>query len=236
MGEMIGNIAHQWRQPLSTLGLVIQNIHSDYHEGGLDAGELEKYVDTAKRAIQRMSCTIDDFRDFFRPSRVKEPFSVVQSIQETIRLLAAMLKNNGIEIALAGDQELVAYGHPNEFSQVILNFVVNAKDALVERKVSKGRIDIELNTRDGSGAVTIRDNAGGIAEDQLEKIFDPYYTTKANGTGIGLHMNRTIIEQHMDGSISCGNLFEGGKRVGAEFTITIPLHRSDTASRSEVTI
>ncbi|HCI15136.1 MAG TPA: hypothetical protein DFK12_14650 [Gallionellaceae bacterium] len=235
MGEMIGNIAHQWRQPLSTLGLVIQNIHSDHQEGGLDAAELEKYVDTAKRAIQRMSCTIDDFRDFFRPSRVREPFSIYQSIQETMRLLAAMLKNNGIEVALTGDSALVAYGHPNEFSQVILNFVVNAKDALVERKVPKGRIDIELNTRDTSGAVKIRDNAGGIDEDQLEKIFDPYYTTKANGTGIGLHMNRTIIEQHMDGSISCGNVFENGKRLGAEFTITIPLQCNETDNRSEVT-
>ncbi|OGS80778.1 MAG: hypothetical protein A2061_03925 [Gallionellales bacterium GWA2_59_43] len=228
MGEMIGNIAHQWRQPLSTLGLVIQNIHSDFREGGLDDDELEKYVDTAKRAIQRMSCTIDDFRDFFRPSRVKEQFSVYQSIEETIRLLAAMVKNNGIEIALAGDRELVAYGHPNEFSQVILNFVVNAKDALVERKVPKGRIDIALKAQDGNGTVTIRDNAGGIAEDQLEKIFDPYYTTKPNGTGIGLHMNRTIIEQHMNGSITCCNLSGRGERLGAEFAITIPLQRDET--------
>lgn len=234
MGEMIGNIAHQWRQPLSTLGLVIQNIHSDYLEGGLDGDELEKYVDTAKRAIQRMSCTIDDFRDFFRPSRVKEAFSLHQSIEETIRLLAAMLKNNGIEIALVGDPELVAYGHPNEFSQVILNFVVNAKDALVERKVIKGRIDIALNAHDGNGTVTIRDNAGGIDEEQLEKIFDPYYTTKPNGTGIGLHMNRTIIEQHMNGSITCCNLFERGKRLGAEFAITIPLQRDETNNSDEV--
>jgi hypothetical protein len=235
MGEMIGNIAHQWRQPLSTLGLVIQNIHSDFREGALDEDELAKYVDTAKRVIQRMSCTIDDFRDFFRPSRVKEQFSIYQSIEETIRLLAAMLKNNGIEIALTGDPDLVVYGHPNEFSQVILNFVVNAKDALVERKTHKGRIDIALNVRDGNGAVTIRDNAGGIDEDQLEKIFDPYYTTKPNGTGIGLHMNRTIIEQHMNGSITCRNLFDREQRRGAEFSITIPLHHDETESRREVT-
>lgn len=234
MGEMIGNIAHQWRQPLSTLGLVIQNIHSDYREGGLDEEVLAKYVETAKRAVERMSCTIDDFRDFFRTSRVKERFSVYQSIQETIRLLAAMLKNNGVEISLTGDLGLVAYGHQNEFSQVVLNFVVNAKDALVERKTPKGRIDIVLSARDDNGVVTIRDNAGGISEDQLEKIFDPYFTTKANGTGIGLHMNRTIIEKHMNGSITCCNLFDAGTRVGAEFTITIPLHHDETANCSEV--
>lgn len=235
MGEMIGNIAHQWRQPLSTLGLVIQNIHSDYRENGLDEDALEKYVDTARRAIHRMSCTIDDFRDFFRPSRVREQFSIQHSIRETIGLLAAMLKNNGIEITLSGDPALGAYGHPNEFSQVILNFVVNAKDALVAGKVPKGRIDIALGERDGCAVVTVRDNAGGIPEDQLEKIFDPYFTTKANGTGIGLHMNRTIIEQHMNGSITCGNLFDGSRRTGAEFTITIPLqHQEQTDNRCEV--
>ena len=231
---MIGNIAHQWRQPLSTLGLVIQNIHSDYREGGLDEEGLAKYVDTAKRSIQRMSCTIDDFRDFFRPSRVKERFSVHQSIQETIQLLAAMLKNNGIEIVLNGDSELVAYGHSNEFSQVVLNFVVNAKDALVERKVPRGRIDIDVHARDGNVAVTIRDNAGGIEEDQMEKIFDPYFTTKPNGTGIGLHMNRTIVEQHMNGRISCSNLFEHGQRLGVEFAIAIPLSHEEIEVRCEV--
>lgn len=227
MGEMIGNIAHQWRQPLSTLGLVVQNIHLDYRERSLDDDALDKYIDTAKQAIQRMSSTIDDFRDFFRPSRVKECFSLHRSIRESIQLLEAMLKNNGIVIGLDGDPGLQAVGHPNEFSQVILNFVVNAKDALVERKVPKGRIDIELAVSGASGIVTIRDNAGGIAEDQLDKIFDPYFTTKASGTGIGLYMCKTIIEQHMDGIISCRNLFDGDKRLGVEFAIKIPLRLDD---------
>ncbi len=234
MGEMIGNIAHQWRQPLSTLGLVIQNIHSDYLEGGLEGDALEKYVEIAKRAIQRMSCTIDDFRDFFRPSRVKEHFSVYQSIQETVSLLDAMLKNNGISIDMEGDPGLVACGHPNEFSQVVLNFVVNAKDALVERKVSRGRIEIAISACDGKGVVTIRDNAGGIEEDQLEKIFDPYFTTKQHGTGIGLHMNRIIIERHMNGRIGCRNLFERGQRLGVEFSITIPLSHEEYEVSCEV--
>ena len=145
-----------------------------------------------------------------------------------------MLKNNGIEIVLNGDSELVAYGHSNEFSQVVLNFVVNAKDALVERKVPRGRIDIDVHARDGNVAVTIRDNAGGIEEDQMEKIFDPYFTTKPNGTGIGLHMNRTIVEQHMNGRISCSNLFEHGQRLGVEFAIAIPLSHEEIEVRCEV--
>ncbi|HEX5363458.1 MAG TPA: PAS domain S-box protein [Gallionella sp.] len=234
MGEMIGNIAHQWRQPLSTLGLVVQNIHSDYREGGLDEQALDTYVDTATRAIQRMSCTIDDFRDFFRPSRVSESFSVYQSIQEAIQLLDAMLKNNGISTGLIGDTTLRAFGHANEFSQVILNFMVNAKDALVEKKAAKGHIDIQLSASDERAVVTIGDNAGGIDEGLMERIFDPYFTTKASGTGIGLYMCKIIIEQHMNGGISCRNLFEGDKRSGVEFTITIPLPSNEKDSRCEV--
>ena len=218
MGEMIGNIAHQWRQPLSTLGLVVQNIRADYQEKTLNDSTLEKYAETAKQAIQRMSCTIDDFRDFFRPNRVKECFSIYRSIHATMQLLDAMMKNNGITISLTGDQRLKTIGHPNEFSQVILNFMTNAKDALVERKISQGCIAIELAARDGWGVVTIRDNAGGVKTDDLEKIFDPYFTTKPNGTGIGLHINKTIIEKHMGGGITCRNAPEG-----AEFVITIPL-------------
>lgn len=222
MGEMIGNIAHQWRQPLSTLGLVVQNIQADFQENVMSASVLEEYVETATRAIQRMSCTIDDFRDFFRPNRAREVFSIYQSIYGTMQLLDAMLKNNGIAVRLSGDQGLKALGHPNEFSQVVLNFLVNAKDALVDRKVPQGRIDIDLVGYDGWSVVTIRDNAGGIREDELERIFDPYFTTKPNGTGIGLHMNKTIIETHMNGRIVCSNVPEG-----VEFSIIVPLAYDD---------
>lgn len=218
MGEMIGNIAHQWRQPLSTLGLAVQNIHADYREKILNDSALEKYVETAKQAIQRMSCTIDDFRNFFRPNRVRECFSIYQAIYEAIQLLDAMLKNNGIAVRLTGNQRLKALGHPNEFSQVILNFMVNAKDALIERAVPQGRIDIELSEHDGRGVAAIRDNAGGVNNEDMEKIFDPYFTTKLGGTGIGLYINKMIIEKHMNGSITFRNTSEG-----AEFTIIIPL-------------
>ena len=229
MGEMIGNIAHQWRQPLSTLGLVVQNIRADYQEASLDDSTLEKYVETAQQAIQRMSCTIDDFRDFFRPNRVKECFSIYQSVHGAIQLLDAMLKNHGIAIHLTGERMLMTVGHPNEFSQVILNFMVNAKDALVERKIPQGRIDIELTECDGSGVVNIQDNAGGINDDDLEKIFDPYFTTKQNGTGIGLYINKTIIEKHMNGNIFCRNV-----PGGMEFTITVPLADDAPSENGEV--
>jgi PAS domain S-box-containing protein len=224
MGEMIGNIAHQWRQPLSTLGLVVQNIYADFQESTLSESALKKYVETAKQAIQRMSSTIDDFRDFFRPNRVKEYFSIYQSIDGAIQLLDAMLKSNEITVQLTGSKALKTMGRPNEFSQVILNFMTNAKDSLVERGIAQGCISIELAERDGWGVVTIRDNAGGIQSENLEKIFDPYFTTKANGTGIGLYINKTIVEKHMNGRILCRNLPEG-----AEFTITVPLQSDDSA-------
>ena len=228
MGEMIGNIAHQWRQPLSTLGLVVQNIQDDYREGIMSEDALERYVATAQHAVRRMSCTIDDFRDFFRPNRAKERFSIYQSICGTLQLLEAMLKNNGIAICLSGDKKLKVLGHPNEYSQVILNFLANAKDALVDRKVPQGCIEIVLAERDGWGVVTIRDNAGGIPVSDLEKIFDPYFTTKPNGTGIGLHMNKTIIEKHMNGNIVCRNATEG-----AEFIISVPLAEAAQLEDSE---
>ncbi len=234
MGEMIGNIAHQWRQPLSTLGLVVQNINEDYQDGQLNSDELKKYVDTAMRAIQRMSCTIDDFRDFFRPSRNSARFSIHQSVNEAIQLLDAMLKNNGIAIVLKGDPELKVYGHANEFSQVVLNLMINAKDALVERKTPKGQIVIQLDVGDDSVMLRVRDNAGGIDGDLIEKIFDPYFTTKSSGTGIGLYMCKIIIEHHMGGSIACCNLHDAETRSGAEFCVTLPLRPEAADNHGEV--
>lgn len=218
MGEMIGNIAHQWRQPLSTLGLVIQNIYGDYQEKILSDSAMEKYVETAKMAVQRMSSTIDDFRDFFKPNRVKVCFLISQSIHGAIRFLDAMMKSNDIAIRLREEEELKTIGHPSELSQVILNCLSNAKEALVTKNTPQAYIAIELAKQNGYAVITIRDNAGGIPEGDLEKIFDPYFTTKPSGTGIGLYMSKTIVEKHMGGSISCRNVPEG-----AEFTITIPL-------------
>ncbi|HZW26767.1 MAG TPA: ATP-binding protein [Gallionella sp.] len=218
MGEMISNIAHQWRQPLSTLSLVVQNILFDYRENQLNREELEEYVDTAQQCVTSMSETIDDFRNFFRPDKIKVTFNLHDAVAESIRLLEATLKNHKIQVSMSEDSGLRAYGHVNEFSQVILNVLANAKDALVENKPDKRRIEIELKSTGHVGMVVIRDNAGGIPEDAQDKIFDPYFTTKVSGTGIGLYMSKTIIEKHMDGNIACRNTADG-----AEFTISIPL-------------
>lgn len=222
MGEMISNIAHQWRQPLSTLGLVVQNILLDFRESRLNREALEEYVDTAQQCVTSMSETIDDFRNFFRPDKVKVTFNLHDAVAESLRLLEATLKSNKIQVSISEDRKLQAYGHVNEFSQVILNVLANAKDALVEHKPEQRRLEIELKSTGHTGIVVIRDNAGGIPEDAIDKIFDPYFTTKAGGTGIGLYMSKTIIEKHMDGGIACRNT-----NGGAEFTISVPLGTGD---------
>ncbi len=217
MGEMIGNIAHQWRQPLNALMLLLVNIKESYQFGELDAKTMDDSVATGKRLIDRMSETIDDFRNYFRPSKEKSVFSINTSVINTLDILSAGLRYSRIEIYLDGPEEREAIGFPNEFSQVVLNIVSNAKDALLTRKTENAQIRIAIIARDGMVGVTVRDNAGGIPEDILPKIFDPYFTTKERGTGIGLYLSKTIIEDHMSGHLSVRNLADG-----AEVTVLCP--------------
>ncbi len=217
MGEMIGNIAHQWRQPLSTLGLVVQNLGYDFKEGRLGAADLDDYIAKALRAIEQMSTTIDDFRDFFKPGRQPETFRPIAAIRNCLDLVGASLRAANITLAISGAEDLQLFGYPGEFSQIVLNLISNAKDALLERNTVSGRIDITVAHDDTGAVIDVRDNAGGIDPENLEKIFDPYFTTKDKGTGIGLYMTRTIVEQHMHGTIRALNA-----GAGARFVITLP--------------
>ncbi len=226
MGEMIGNIAHQWRQPLNTLGLVVQNIAEDYRDGLLDQSSLDEYRDTAINTVHKMSCTIDDFRNFFQPNRHKERFDLQKPIREAYHLIEASMKNNSIAVTIDCPDDLTAWGFPNEFAQVMLNLMANAKDALVEHNTTATRkIDISARTEGKRALVCVRDNGGGIPEDIMDRVFDPYFTSKKNGTGIGLYMTRVILEQHMHGNIFCRNTEEG-----SEFTLTFPLQPDSEAT------
>jgi len=217
MGEMIGNIAHQWRQPLNTLGLVIQNIAMDYQEGILNQKSLSEYKETAINTVQKMSQTIDDFRNFFQPNRLEETFSLIQPIQEAFSLILASMKNNNISVTVDCPKELVAFGLPNEFAQVMLNLLANAKDALMEKNLPLKKIEISAHAEENHAIVCVRDNGGGIPAEIIERIFDPYFTSKDSGTGIGLYMTRVIVEQHMHGKITCRNT-----KGGAEFILSLP--------------
>jgi PAS domain S-box-containing protein len=219
MGEMISNIAHQWRQPLNTVGLVVQNIKEDYRENLLSKEALEEYVATALESVRHMSNTIDDFRDFFKPNKEKQRFLISDSVSEAIKLVGPSFANNNIEITQDKNCEIsatYAYGFPNEFAQVVLNILSNAKDAIVARNVA-GKVHIAMTKEKSSVTIAIRNNGVTISEELLGKVFDPYFTTKENGTGIGLYMSRMILEK-MDCGIEIHNIDDG-----VEALIHLPL-------------
>jgi len=219
MGEMIGNIAHQWRQPLNTLGLIIQELPMNYELGVFTKEHLDASVSRAKQVIYHMSQTIDDFRNFFRPDKEKIPFKINDAIARTIPLIDGSFREQQITIATDAPDEIFIHGYQNEYSQVILNILANARDAFVERPTDLPRVVLIRLYRENDRAVlTITDNAGGIPEEILGKIFDPYFTTKGpdKGTGVGLFMAKTIIEKNMNGILSARNSGDG-----AEFRIEV---------------
>jgi PAS domain S-box-containing protein len=222
MGEMINNIAHQWRQPLSALSLVLQNIRSAWKNEKMDDDYIEQAEKKGLLIVEHMSSTIDDFRNFFRPEKVKRIFRVKEIIHATLPIVEAVMRDNRIEITVTVESDETVYGFPNEYGQVILNLINNAKDILIERRVSGPRIDFHLVEEDGWSVLIISDNGGGIPSEILPKIFTPYFTTKKNGTGIGLYMCKSIIEGSMNGRILIGN----GKE-GAEIRLMIPLCREE---------
>jgi signal transduction histidine kinase len=219
MGEMINSIAHQWRQPLNNIGLIIQNIQICFETGNLSREEMAVDIAKAMDIIMFMSHTIDDFRNFFRHDKQKSIISVVDLLNRTLALVSANFQHLNISIELEAHDTLSAFGYPNEYAQVILNILNNAKDVLTERTVVSPRIRIRAFGEEGRTVVTIWDNGGGIDEEILTRIFDPYFSTKevGKGTGIGLYMSKVIIEENMGGVLTARNC-DGG----AEFRIEIP--------------
>ena len=219
MGEMISNIAHQWRQPLNTVGLIVQELPAVYKTGGFSEEYLNAKVDKAKELIIHMSQTIEDFMNFFRPNRVREEFKARDVVVKTLSLIEESFNSLQIkfEVDAAGDP--VIYGYPNECSQVLLNIFLNSRDAFLERKKDEPRtIRVRTFCQDDKTVVAIADNAGGIPEEIIGKIFEPYFTTKGpdKGTGVGLFMAKNIIEKHMDGRLTVSNIGDG-----VEFRIEI---------------
>lgn len=218
MGEMISSIAHQWRQPLNALGLVIQQVPFFYESGLFSSEFLEENTAKAMQLIQYMSRTIDDFRNFFRHDKERSDFSVYQVIRQTVSLVEESFKAQRISIALYTERDPMITGFPNEYAHVLLNILMNARDALVERKIDDPRISLQTFVEKSKTVVTITDNAGGIALEHIDKLFDLYFTTKGpdKGTGIGLFMSKTIIEKNMGGRLTARNTGHG-----AEFRIEV---------------
>jgi C4-dicarboxylate-specific signal transduction histidine kinase len=215
MGEMINNIAHQWRQPLNMISLIVQRLPDSKD---LSQKELAREVERVMDIILHMSQTIDDFRYFFRKDKEKTLFTANQAVAKALDLISPSLNDKGISISIDEQSKVDVYGYSNEYAQVLLNIFSNAKDVLVERNVAAPRISINISRADDRSVVTITDNGGGIGSDSMPRIFDPYFTTKdkTQGTGIGLYMSKIIIEQNMGGSLSARNV-DGG----AEFRIEV---------------
>ncbi|MBU5637531.1 PAS domain S-box protein [Geomonas sp. Red69] len=213
MGEMIGNIAHQWRQPLNTLGLIVQELPSFYEQGLFTREYLENSVARAMQVINYMSQTIDGFRNFFGPEKEKQKFMAASILEQTLSILQAAFTAAKIEFDVAADPGAEIFGFPNEYSQVLINILMNAKDALLERKVANPKIVVRLERKEGKSVLSIEDNAGGIPDDIIDKVFDPYFTTKGpdKGTGIGLFMSKTIVEKNMKGSLTVCNTEQGAR-------------------------
>ncbi|MFZ4860367.1 MAG: sensor histidine kinase [Desulfuromonadaceae bacterium] len=210
MGEMIGAIAHQWRQPLSTVSVIFQNLLAARKMNKLDEVYLEKAATDATALITHMSKTIDSFRNFFKPEKTKERFNVIEKIDDAIDFISAQLQGHGITVRLPENNgtNFSITGFPNEFTQVILNLFANSRDALLDKTntTNDGTKNITVTVRVESSLLVIEvcDNGCGISPGAAERIFEPYFTTKeeGHGTGIGLYMSRQIIEESMGGKLT----------------------------------
>ena len=198
MGEMLGNISHQWRQPLTRLSYTFMNI--EYES---DEKERSTLVLEGTEQLEFMSQTIDDFTNFYAPSKEKESFSLKVETQKVLELVYYDDRDIDLEVK----KDCTLFNYKNEFKQVLLNLLSNGNEVLIDRQVTTPKITIVIDEK----TVTVSDNAGGIDLDDIEKIFEPYFTTKESGLGLGLYMSKMIIEKNMGGSLSVRNTEEGAK-------------------------
>ncbi|WP_419766740.1 PAS domain-containing sensor histidine kinase [Arcobacter sp.] len=221
LGQMLGNIAHQWRQPLTELNLTLFNMKKFFNTN--EKEKLDELYIESKNLISSMSSTIDDFSNFFNPQKDKKSFEIKKAVDEAILILKKVIKDINLNIDVPLNYQVL--GVLNELTQVIINLIQNSKDAFILNHTDKKIIQIKLSEEKFLGKkyakLEIIDNAGGISKDNLDKIFDPYFTTKhkSQGTGLGLFMSKMIIEKSLEGELIHKN-FENG----SNFTIFIPLN------------
>lgn len=222
IGEMIESIAHQWRQPLNIMGIGMSNLDLKHQMGTLEPQELDSLICTVQRQVEYMSQTIDDFRNFFKKDKVIERVALKPLIEDVVALLKPAFHQKSIEATLHLPENIEADLYPNELKQVILNLLNNARDALLGHSREDRRISIRLSEAAGQVCIEVSDNAGGVPQKIIDKIFEPYFTTKfeSQGTGIGLYMSKIIVEKNLKGSITVRN-----ERGGAVFAIQVPARR-----------
>jgi len=215
MGEMMSMIAHQWRQPLSAISATSANLALKAKLGTLDNKTTEELSKKISQLAQHLSTTIDDFRNFFRPNKELVETNFTELVKSVFVIMEPSIERKKIELhqELKSSESFMTY--PNEVKQVILNLLKNAEDVLMEKKIEHPRISIESE----ANVLRVKDNAGGVPEEIIEKIFDPYFSTKGkkDGTGLGLYMSKTIIEEHCEGKLRVYN-----DAYGAVFEIELP--------------
>ena len=217
MGKMLNMISHQWRQPLSQLAGIMMELETTVAFKKANNQFVLTCASDATKIIQFMSLTIDDFKNFFKPEKNKEYFYVSSACNEAISLIKDSLINENIRLHLDIKNDKKIKGYKREYAQVILNFLVNAKDALLSKKIKDAHITLSIDTKDNRSIVSVKDNAQGIIEENMDLIFEPYFSTKkAQGTGLGLYMAKMIIETNMQGKLSVHN-----DENGAVFKIVI---------------
>ena len=240
MGEMIGNIAHQWRQPLSVISTASTGIIIQKEYGILNEDELIKTCNHINDNAQYLSKTIDDFTNFIKGDSESVKFSLKNDTDSFLKLVDSTIKNNHIDVILNLTEDIRINGYPNELIQCFINIFNNAKDALIENNQEGDRyIFISQETVNSNVVIKFKDNAGGIPSDVIRKVFEPYFTTKhqSQGTGLGLHMTYNLIVDSMNGTIEVNNInykYNGKECVGAEFTITLPLESNNLSSNYSI--
>ncbi len=220
MGEMIENIAHQWRQPLMEISTLMMNLEAKIRIiGDLPSEEILDAIDKSNNVVTFMSDTIEDFRNFFATSKQKENFFITEQISSVINIMKSSLTNKNIKINIIIKNNSKIYGFKNEYSQVLINILANSKDAIIANSIKNGQIIIKLYEKNNNSILEIEDNGKGITCKPIQKVFEPFFTyKKKNGTGIGLFMSKLIIENNMDGKLVVDN-----NTNGACFKIILPL-------------
>ncbi|MBF0563685.1 MAG: hybrid sensor histidine kinase/response regulator [Nitrospirae bacterium] len=218
LGEMIINLSHHWRQPLNTLGIIIQGLPDTYDSNELSREYITEMVDKCMDLIAKMSGRIDDLRSYFKSDSAKEAFSLTEEIAKVCSMAEPLLSPAKINLEISVDEDLTVHGYPSQFRQALLNVISNARDALVNGQAKEPFVNIRGFKENDKCTILVRDNGGGIPENVAYRIFEPYFTTKevGQGTGLGLYIAKQIIELNMQGKLSFVNTGEG-----AEFKIVI---------------
>ncbi|WP_108061050.1 PAS domain S-box protein [Poseidonibacter lekithochrous] len=220
MGEMISMIAHQWRQPISVISMAANNTLADIELDMVENDELKENTESILDQTKYLSQTIEDFRNFFKPNKEKEIVKPKDIIDETLKIMLKSLENNNIVLTICVEDESCIEVHSRELLQVFINIIKNAKEALVSKNIEQKEIKVRIYRIHNTLRTSFTDNAGGVKESIIDKIFDPYFSTKdeKTGTGLGLYMCKTIVNKHFNGVIGVYN-----SNDGACFYVDLPI-------------